>query len=278
MNISLVYTVSVSIAIFLGYSFIKDQFFNQRTIRRATGFIIDLKDTGGDDIFENVGIKLSMRRYLAIRNGIFIILAMLALSSYFKAGLFMLMKYSFAAVSFYVVTYPKEYFHGKKTPFKYILESLRKRYLDAKDAELMSVISQMKNLTLTHQGSPISAVAILTGLMRFTRLIKPIFAKTVTLLMRDKTKEACDYFEKAMGTRLGSNFATIILKLDALDPIEFIEQLEIFQLAVIENKKTKKIKRQENSSNILFVLASLLVLLITMNFIIMVTGSALIII
>lgn len=271
MNVTLIYTTAISASLVLGFLLINNFYgLGEIAIKKKTRLLAGIKDRTGDSLFQNAGIRLSLKRFNAIRDTGLILLSIVAFAM-FAGGIYSsFLKTIFAGIAVYLLTYPKEYVYGKRTPFKVVLDLLRKNYLESKDLELMSVITQMKNLSVSNKEKPISAVFMLKELMRFTKVTKPVFAKTVTLLIRDGPREASGYFAEAFGTKLGENFAAVILKLDELNPMEFTAQLELFQISIREMKKTKKNKRQENEANIMFVLASLQVLLITMNFIMMV--------
>jgi len=274
MNVTLIYTVVILASLVMGILLAND-FYGARELfaKKKDRLVTGIRDHSGDLIFQNAGVKLSLKRYNAVRDTGLILGSIIAIAT-LAAGHYS----SFAKVLGYgalitFATYPKECIFGRRTPFKATLDLLRKSYLESKDLELMSVITQMKNLSVSNQDKPISAVFMLKELMRFTKISKPVFGKTIALLIRDGPKEASMYFADTFGTRLGENFATVILKLDELNPVEFTSQLELFQISIRELKKTRKNKRQENEANLMFVIASLQVLIITMNFIMMVIGG-----
>lgn len=274
MNVTLIYMVVVLASLVLGFLLMND-FCGARelVLKKKSSLLTGIRDQSGDLIFQSAGVRLSLRRYNAIRDAGLILISIIALAELFGGDYGSAAKTLGYGALIAFVTYPKERVFGRRSLFKMALDLLRKSYLESKDLELMSVITQMKNLSVSNRDKPISAVFMLKELMRFTKITKPVFGKTTTLLIRDGPKEASLYFADTFGTRLGENFATVILKLDELNPVEFTAQLELFQISIRELKKTRKNKRQENEANLMFVLASLQVLIITMNFIMMVIGG-----
>lgn len=238
--------------------------FKRSGLKSFLSIFSDLNNADQDQIFRNVGIKLSMKKYMAIRNLIVVILALCALSELSSGRPHASYRILLMTLLLVFVSEPKESILGKKSFFTRALELARSEYLNRKDDELIAVITQMKNIASV--GHSESADSLIQNLMRFTRILKPIFARTLSLLRRASTVEAKVYFNKEVGTKLGSDFAAILPKLDELDAAAFKNQLELLLSTVKERRATKKYARQQTLSNLVFTSASIGVFLIFADF------------
>lgn len=235
----------------------------------------DLLDRGIDPLFLKLGLKVSMRRYMAIRK---IMLSAMLLLSILKACeadyrhsllLFLIMLLALRLSS------PKlQNNKGKKTFFAGITDMALKRRNDRLDEELTGIIIQMKNIIISKK-TGISAVYILTRLIPFTNLSKDAFTASLRYVRQGKMAEAASAFSMRFGTKLGEAFSRVILNLDSLPPAEFLEQLTNLQKTAMEQHNTRKEKHLMNMQNLKRSLAYLEALLVMGIFIYLITADSL---
>ena len=240
---------------------------HQMSLKRgAKRIITDLKDSGTDEIFVNAGIKLSVKKYMAIRNLALLLLFCMAALSLLSGDLRGGSRLVLILAAGFLLSYPKSMVRGKKTPFKMVLDVMYKNRQDRKDEELFSVVSQMKNVILAHNASAVSSDYLFTKLLRFTNISKPIFLKTQNLIIMGRKDEAGKFFSEAYGTKFGKDFSRIIPKLDELHPKEFLDQLILFQNNMRELYQTKKENRQNRNMLIMTALSTLELTIFMLNF------------
>lgn len=275
MDFCIEYSVWLFAAAFLtaGFLMIKGAFLNSREIkykrslkRSMKKFFDEICDSPEDERFIRYGIKISMKQYAAVRTLMVLALFLIAAYSFLFLDLDYAIKLALAAAALFLISMPKDTFLGKPTPFFRIMQSIANRYLEAKDDELMTVITQMRNIIISRSGNAVSADYLLSSLLRFTKVSKPLFIHALKLIRRGDSKEAYLYFMNHFGTRLGEDFAAIILKLDELPPKEFLDQLDIFQAEIKEKKKTTKSRQQEKAKLIMVTLASFEMMIVILNF------------
>lgn len=269
--ISQLYLIGVGLAWSSGISLLF--FYNPRKFKIKDGLVQAwqfLKSSDKDAIFQASGISLTMKKYNAIRIIVLYSFLIIALAAFFLSGTLKMIQVFCVGLLLYLLSWPGE--SKKKTPFKIVMDKLGKNYKQRKDDELMTVIVQLKNIIIAQGDNPWGVDYIMQSIMRFTNITKPIFANTIALMRLGKEDEAYKYFGEAFGTKLGHQFSLIVLKMDYLNPSEFMDQLDIFQKGIIEVRKTNQNRRQELTGVTMFSLASLEVLLVVANFVIMIVS------
>lgn len=274
INLQIAYYLLILMVLAYGIMLVVDSFYMKSSAyigykpnlkRTVSEVIFSLGDKGSDEIFQRIGISLSMRKYTAFRNLIIILMLFWSVLLFLKLNNDKALKIFVFTVGLYFTTYPTDRIGNKKTPFKIILDTLYQNRLLRRDEELMIVIVQMKNIILSCNS--VSSDYILTRLLRFTNLTKPIFIQTLSLIRRGRREDAYKYFSDSFGTKLGEDFARIILILDSLPPKEFLDQLEIFQESLKENQETKVEKKSQRNKQIIWLLASAEIVIIIFNFV-----------
>lgn len=278
MNINLQIQDFYYLALILGgikaFSLIYDGFFMHNAIaykpslKRSINKVFQtLSDKNADEIFKKVGINLSIQRYTAYRNIIMIVIIAMAFIKATQGDAKSAMKLLICSIGFYILSYPKDIFKGRKTPFKYLFDSIYATRLAKKDEELMTVVSQMKNLIISHGSVAISTDYILTRLIGFTNISKPNFIQTLALIRKGEREKAYEVFSRDFGTKLGVEFAKIMIRLDSLPASEFLEQISILQESVKEKKQTLKERKIQQKKLLVYVLASLELSVIIFNYV-----------
>ncbi len=81
-------------------------------------------------------------------------------------------------------------------------------------------------------------------------------------------EECFKKFAQNTGTKSGKNFATILAKLDIVNPIELLEQLEVFQNMMIEIRTTEEMKAVERKSVIGTIISTATVFALLIDFVV----------
>lgn len=124
----------------------------------------------------------------------------------------------------------------------------------------------MKNLAIVKSEAPLSADFIFEALMENSNYLKPVFKEMINIYRTDNSKLAFEYFADQTGTRTGRNFASILEKIDKINPYELIGQMEIFQNMMIETHMTEAEKDIENKSIIATVCSTITMFALMINF------------
>ncbi len=225
-----------------------------------------LDDSEIDVLFVKAGVKFTTIKYNLIRYSVFFALfVVLVLQVYLKDV--NITKGLISLIILFIGSIPKISFVGKTTPFGYGLKLIGNSFDDKKDLELFRTITQLKNLAIAQQDSPMGSDFIISQLMKFTVVTKPIFAQFLSLWRVGKEDEAYEYFVAESNTSLGKSFAGILIKLDSLNPIEMVQQLVLYQTHIREERATKIQKKQEAISNMIFIPILIVPLVILANFV-----------
>lgn len=224
-----------------------------------------LSDTVLDHVFMESGIFFSAVTYNLFRYIILLTSLSIGIVSYVYYGKDPMNQF-LLTFGIFIGTYPRLKINRFKTPFGWMLERIAEEYKEKKDLEIYRSITQLKNLAVAQQHKPLGADFIIEQLMKFTKVLKPIYAQTLALWRLGKEVEACNYFADATGTKLGYEFANILNKLDTINPVELVDQLILYQTHVKEERVTQLLKKQETKSNLMFVPILMLAFAIMMNF------------
>ncbi len=213
-----------------------------------------LMDQRQDYIFSDAGINMNINKYQTIRKLILLFFLFLGVLNLIKGDVIEARKYLLWGIIIYYLSFPKEKQHGKKTLFYYALYRLKKHRADAMDEELTGIIMQMKNIIISRQ-EEMSANYILTRLVPFTKLTKKAFIEALRYIRQGENEKACKNFEKTFGTKIGTMFANIIVKLDELPVNEFIEQLGSIQKKAEAERRTRKNSKKTKINTIRYTFA-----------------------
>jgi len=223
-----------------------------------------------DTLFNDSGLKITTLQYQLIRYTSFIVwLFLLNLLFQLKGGTYPV-KQVFLIILLLIISSPKTFFLGKKTPFKYVLDIFKNNHKHKKNIEIYRAISQLKNIALARKDTPPGSDFVLDQLNRFTNIIRPVFNKTIALWSMGEKDEACNYLEQSIDTREAAELANILRKLDDLEPYELKSQLTLLQESIKKERETRKIKNNENISNLVYLIVITTCVIIMVNFVIVV--------
>jgi hypothetical protein len=236
-----------------------------RTLRNLP---LMLRDKSTDEIFRDAGVNLSVAKYQGVRN-LLIVAVMLFLAANAVLGEPVLRQVLLFIV-LYAATKPDEYFTaGKrkiKTPFKTVLDAMRKTHFERLDNELSKAVVQLKNMIATNPEKLYATDYVLEQLMKYTRLTRPTFARTIMLYRKGEKEAAAELFTGEIKTKLGRDFGMIVLKLENLPPKDFMTQIEAFQVSMREERQTRELQKGESTSRRIFLLASITVMVIIFDY------------
>lgn len=170
----------------------------------------------------------------------------------------------------FVLTSPKKSFMGKRTPFKYVIDLVIKDYKNKKNIEVYRMITQLKNIAIARQNDPPGSDFILEQIRKFTKTTRTIFNRTIALWTMGRKEEACNYFGKAIDTKEAIELASLLRKLDDLNPIELKKHLILLQENVKKERETKKLQANENKSNFIYFIVAITGIIIMVNFVVVV--------
>lgn len=167
-----------------------------------------------------------------------------------------------------VASSPQEKILKIKSPFMHIMDVLVRYSQGKKNIELYRAMSQLKNLAITKADRPPGSTYILEQLKKFTNVIRPTFTIMQSMWDRGQKDEACDYFQKSIGTPEAEAFASIIRKIDEMNPVELKQQMILFQEVIRRQRETEKVKKNEFRSNLIYGVVTISILTIFVNFLV----------
>ncbi|WP_312648903.1 hypothetical protein [Aminipila sp.] len=231
-------------------------------VRKIKSILMDKKQ---DDLFASAGINMNIEKYNLIRKVVIVGLLLLGILKLMHGDIVTTRKFLVLGLFLYYLTYPKEMVHGRKTLFYIIMTRLKKRRAEMMDEELTGIIMQMKNIIIS-SGEDISANYILTRLIPFTKLTRKAFISALRYIRQGENETATTSFEETFGTKLGSMFANVLVKLDELPAEEFREQLNVIQKKAESDRRTRKNKKMTKLNTIRYMFALAEAFIIAGNF------------
>jgi len=220
-----------------------------------------------DDIFRTTGINITTLQYQLFRYSA-VLLLIIGLISALARNNNVPNKTYFIIITLYLVSSPTLYFFNRKTPFNYLVDFLKNEYKNKKDIEIYRAITQLKNLAIAQQDKPLGADFIIEQLMKFTNITKSTFSKMLSIWRLGQEEKACEYFAKNIDTKLGTELAGVLLKLDKINPVELKEQLILYQNNVKSEKKTEHLRKMEALSTLIYLPIIGTALIVLLNFVI----------
>ena len=146
----------------------------------------------------------------------------------------------------------------------YIL--LKRRFTPSPEGELYDSCITLKNLALVRRETPLSADYIYELLMQNAIRLRPAYAGMLTLYRSGRDEEAFAFFAEAVGSKTGRSFASILAKMDAVNPAELTAQMEVFQNLMAEKRVTQAMKRAQRNSLLMTLWASAAIFALLINF------------
>lgn len=171
------------------------------------------------------------------------------------------------SIILFVITSPKEKLLMFPSPFSKLLESSAKSFQKKKDIELYNIVSQLKNMCLSTQGT-MGTDYVLNEIVNYTKYTRSIFTKFISLWNIDRKDEAVEQFNREIGSLLGQELSAILYKFDSLEGKELVNHLDLYQNSIRQEKETHRVKVQERKTTLLYFSAITVVVLILINLIV----------
>lgn len=229
---------------------------------------IDNEDV--NKLIQQSGIGITLYQYQIIRYVVFIIWSILYLVFYQLIESKFSLNQILMIVILFIVTSPKSYFLGKRTPFKYVIDICTHDYKNKLNIELYRCILQLKNIAITRKDISFSSDFLLEQLSKFTKRTKPIFNRMIALWSIGKKEEACNYFASVIDTKEAEQLSNLFRKLDNLFPNELYNQIVLLQEAMKKERETSKLVANENKSNLIYFIVIATSVVVLINFVIVV--------
>lgn len=136
------------------------------------------------------------------------------------------------------------------------------------DREIYESISFLRNVIALGNGRRVGADYIIEQLSHKDGMLQQVYIKMLRFLRLGKPEDAIKSFSCEAFTPIGIEFGDLLLKWDALDPIELNEILISQQKGIKEAKGTAQRKQDEIVSELLYFPVVLNVFVIFINFIV----------
>ena len=274
MQYEQIYYMGVILLAYFAFNLIWDSLFSKNIIKQKitlrglySDFINSFSDKNYDQDLVKAGIKLSIKKYIAYRNLLLLLMLVIAICNLYQKRNDITFKWLVACYILMFLSTPKqEIIKGKRSPFKVTVDWIYRKRQQALDNELISVISQMRGMIVSN-GKNISGDYLFTRILPYTKISKPIFTQVHSFLMLSRKEKAAEYFVESYGTKLSSRFASIILKIDKVESKELLKEMEIIQKSITEEKKTLSERKRQTKMSIIFTVACVQVALLIMNLI-----------
>lgn len=134
------------------------------------------------------------------------------------------------------------------------------------DREIYGSAVTLKNLSLVQKDKPLSADYIFEALMDNSSALRPAYEEMIALYRSGRDEEAFKAFAAKTGSRGGKNFASVLSKIDKINPAETVKQMEVFQNMMAEERTTAAIKTAQRNSVIITAWASASIFALLINF------------
>jgi len=150
--------------------------FKRNRYRELKEYFTDqLNDSDLNAAFYNAGLNIKAIHYQLIRYSLFMVYMLLLAVEYINAG-YVDNRNLILAFAVFGISSPTMTFMGKTTPFNYIMLKLSKYHKERLDIEISRSITHLKNIAIAQKDKPMGADFIISQLMRFTVLTKPIYS------------------------------------------------------------------------------------------------------
>ena len=134
------------------------------------------------------------------------------------------------------------------------------------DRDLYHSAILLKNLAIVRKDYPVSLDYMLEELSRDAGSLTPIFQETLSVYRSGRYDEAFGFFAKAVRSRYGRSFASLMSKMDRINPYELVGQIDIFLGVIREVRMTASMKQAQRRSLVIMALAAASALCVLVNF------------
>ena len=138
---------------------------------------------------------------------------------------------------------------------------------ERKEREIYEGISFLRNVSAVGMGRRMSADMAFQELYESSGVLRPVYAKTLSLLRTNKRDEARRCFGEAGGSGMGRDFIRVVTQWDETDPDELVSSLISYQKSMKETRVTARKKKDELISDLIYVPVVANILTVFLNFI-----------
>jgi len=159
----------------------------------------------------------------------------------------------------------KAFSYSKKIKFS---EWRRSRRGERIDREIYEGVSFLRNMIALGNGRGVSSDYVIEEPSRKAGALQPVYMMMLRFLRLGKLEDAVKAFSGEAFTPIGHEFGDLLLRWDALDPLELTEILVSYQKSIKEAKSTSQRKRDEIVSDLIYFPVVLNVFIVFINFIV----------
>lgn len=141
---------------------------------------------------------------------------------------------------------------------------------DRAEKEIFNCCIVLKNLAIVHREMPMSADFILEQLMESSKILRNTFADMLSAYRNGRGEEAFSILYARVPIKEAKTFASILNKLDQINPAELIAHMTAFEETFASQRMTKGMKRAERKSLLTTMMATASIFAILLNFTIVV--------
>lgn len=124
----------------------------------------------------------------------------------------------------------------------------------------------LKNMAIVRKDYPVSLDYMLEELSKGGGKLKPVYQDTLNIYRSGRYDEAFSYFSNIVSSEYASGFASILSKMDKINPYELVSQLDVFISVIKESRITASMRQAERRSLIITGFATASELLCMVNF------------
>ena len=96
--------------------------------------------------------------------------------------------------------------------------------------------------------------------------LRPAYEELITLYRGGRDEEAFRTFAERVGSRAGRSFASVLSKLDRINPSETVKQMEVLQNMMAEERMTAAVRNAQRNSVLVTAWASASIFALLINF------------
>lgn len=215
------------------------------------------------------GLSIDSRHYNFTRYLMLMVVLTGQIGLHFRDGVIR-PQFLLVATGIFLLSIPTKVFLGVRTPFGYLMDSLKTRRRELVNKEVFEAMTQLKNLCIAQSAKPLSGDYLIEQIIKFSDVTKPAYTKLLTLWRLGESQLACDEFGESLNTKMSKEFANILVKLESMQPAELASHLDLFQSHIREERMTAHLRKQESLSYILYAPVIASAFLIMLNFMIIV--------
>ncbi len=121
-------------------------------------------------------------------------------------------------------------------------------------------------MAIVRKDYPVSLDYMIEELSKGSGKLRPVFQDTLTIYRSGRYDEAFSYFSETVSSDYAEGFASILSKMDKINPFELVSQLDVFISVIKEARITAAMKHAERRSLIVTGFAAASELTCMMNF------------